>query len=326
MKRMNEMRRVLPGFLVREIECILSSRVGGGSGFSELRLSAEGRCSMVHNGDSLTLMSRLTRYDIEEIFVKASHGSVYAYRETVGEGYIAMDGGIRLGLSGRARYDKGGLVGISDIGSLIFRIPLDFCDFEERIISLTSKQLKKGILIYSPPGVGKTTALRTIARYASKKMRLCIIDERGELATDQAPNAVVLSGYKKAEGIEIATRTHSPELLMIDEIGHRDTEALLVTLGCGVPIIATTHAGSLEELTAKRSIRPLIDSGVFGVFIEISRNNKKYRLKKYTVSDIRKVENSKREGVSESGKAEVFESDLGCEKCKECKSTEPLLL
>ena len=287
--RLNELKRVLPPPLLREIEGILSSRVGGEEGFSELRLLADGRCSMVHGGDSLTLMSRLGRADIEEIFRRASNGSVYAHRETVAQGYLVMEGGIRLGISGRARYDGGELVGISDIRSLVFRIPLSRCDFEERLLSLARKGLKRGILIYSPPGVGKTTALRTLAKEISKSHRLCIVDERGELDTGGDMDAVILSGYKKAAGIEIATRTHSPELLMIDEIGPSDTAPLLMTLKCGVPIIATVHAGSFSELMEKQAIDPLIEAGVFGVFIEISRKNKKYRLKKYTLADRKTV-------------------------------------
>ncbi len=287
MNKMNEFKRILPDRLYREILSVLSSRVGGEGLFTELRLSAEGRCSMVHGGESLSLMCRLGRSDIEEIFSRATHGSVYAHRDTVKDGYAVMDGGIRLGISGRAVYDGGELIGISDVRSLVFRIPLSGCDFEERLLSLAMKNLKRGILIYSPPGVGKTTALRALARHISKNHRLCIIDERGELDTGEATDAVVLSGYKKAVGIEIATRTHSPELLMLDELGPADTDPMLMALKCGVPVIATVHAGSISELMEKRSIAPLIEANVFGVFIEIGKKNKKYKLKKYTLAEIK---------------------------------------
>ncbi|MBQ9732787.1 MAG: Flp pilus assembly complex ATPase component TadA [Clostridia bacterium] len=303
MNKMNEFKRILPDRLWREIVGVLSSRVGGEELFSELRLSAEGRCSMLHGGDSLTLMCRLSRAEIEEILGKATHGSVYAHRDTVKEGYAVMEGGIRLGISGRAVYDGGELIGITDVRSLVFRIPLSACDFEERLLSLAMKNLKKGILIYSPPGLGKTTALRALSGHIAKKHRLCIIDERGELDTGDATDAVILSGYKKAVGIEIATRTHSPELLMLDELGPSDTEPLLMALKCGVPIIATAHAGSFSELLEKRSIAPLIEANVFGAFIEISKKNKKYKLKKYTLADIKR-ENEKRKEKDGSNKIE----------------------
>lgn len=288
MNKMNEIKRVLPDFLYREIESILSSRVGGEGRLGEIRLSREGRCSIVHGGEALFLRVRLTSWDIDEILSKATHGSLYAHRETASEGYITMDCGIRLGISGRARYDEGRLVGVSEVSVLTFRLPISVCDFRQRLVSLVRKNLKKGVLIYSPPGVGKTTALRVLADEISGQHRLCIIDERGELDTENS-SAIILSGYKKALGIEIATRTHSPELLMIDEIGPRDTEPLLGALRCGVPIIATAHAASLSELVKKNSISPLIDAKVFGVFIEISRKNKKYKLKKYTLDDVEKA-------------------------------------
>lgn len=288
MDTMKEIYRILPDNIGREIRSILSSRVGGDGGLGEVRLKRGGTCSIVHYGEELPLISKVGDGELNDIFRRASHGSLYAYRETIAEGYVAVEGGIRLGISGKVAYDGGSPVGFSDIRALTFRVPLDYCDFEERLTSLCLPRLKGGILIYSPPGVGKTTALRALSAVISRKMRLVIVDERGEFETDSAKDAVILSGYKKPLGIEIATRNHSPEILMIDEICYRDVEALLMSLSCGVPIIASTHAATLSELAKKKAIAPLIDASVFSTFIEIRRKGREYSLKKYTLAALNK--------------------------------------
>ncbi|MBO5744770.1 MAG: hypothetical protein J6R60_03180, partial [Clostridia bacterium] len=54
---------------------------------------------------------------------------------------------------------------------------------------------KRGILVYSPPGVGKTTLLRDLARTLTRAphyLRLCLIDPRGELDFPDTANLPLL--------------------------------------------------------------------------------------------------------------------------------------
>jgi stage III sporulation protein AA len=145
------------------------------------------------------------------------------------------------------------------------------------------------MLIYSPPGVGKTTALRALAGVISKEKRLCVIDERGEFSGDELPFASVLSGYGKPLGIEIALRTHSPEIIMVDELGVGEADALSAVLGAGVPLIATAHGGKIEELLSRSATGPLIKSGFFSVFVGISYGAKGYKLKKHKFLEIQEL-------------------------------------
>ena len=83
----------------------------------------------------------------------------------------------------------------------------------------------------------------------------------------------VLSGYPKAEGIAIATRTLSPELIVCDEIGdEREIAALFEVQRCGVPLIASAHAGEIGDIFCRPAIARLAESGAFGFFIGIKRN------------------------------------------------------
>ena len=138
------------------------------------------------------------------------------------------------------------------------------------------------MLIYSPPGVGKTTALRAIAkRLGAKGLRIAVVDERGEFPREDFKRLEVdvLSGYRRPAGIEIATRTLSPELIIIDEIGGDEGEELMGAVRCGIPIIASAHGGELDDLRQRNGLRTLIDGGVFSCFVGIERREGKYELR-----------------------------------------------
>ena len=71
-----------------------------------------------------------------------------------------------------------------------------------------------------------------------------------------------LSGYPKAKGAEIAVRTLSPELLIMDELGKEDREALLSLSSLGVPVIASVHGKTKDEVLSG-ALRPLFLEGIF---------------------------------------------------------------
>ena len=100
-------------------------------------------------------------------------------------------------------------------------------------------------------------------------MRVVIVDERREFFWDMYRDALVdiLPGYKKAKGIEIAERCMSAEVIIVDEIGSREEAEAIESVGFGgVPIIASAHAGSLEQLLSKKHILSLVRSGYFKIF------------------------------------------------------------
>ena len=66
---------------------------------------------------------------------------------------------------------------------------------------------------------------------------------------------------------------------MIDEIGAEDAEGIAAVSRCGIPLIATAHAGSFEEVMSRSSLYTLIGSGAFNLFVGINRDEGgKYRL------------------------------------------------
>jgi stage III sporulation protein AA len=276
----------LPLSMSLEISSILGGREGGEEELGELRIIAGGRCSIVHKRETLFLSYMPTEVEVDEILSKICAGGTYAYRDTIKKGYVAIENGIRVGVSGTARYDEGRLVGVSRVKTLIFRFPIGRCDFSDQLLRIYRRGIGSGMLIYSPPGVGKTTALRSLAEVISNEKRLCIIDERGEFSGERLPFASILSGYDKALGVEIALRTHSPEIIMVDELGADESEALRGVLGAGISIIATAHGGSIEDLLSRSATGDLIRAGFFSVFVGIHRKGDVYKLKRKRFGDI----------------------------------------
>ena len=55
------------------------------------------------------------------------------------------------------------------------------------------------------------------------------------------------------------------------EEGVTEAEAILSAALAGVPIVATTHASTLSEVTARPAVRPLLRAGVFHRLIGLCR-------------------------------------------------------
>lgn len=273
---------VLPDRAEKEIIQLCRLRRGGCSEIREIRLRAFGRASLRLGNELLPLFCSVTAEELSNIASKICGGAVYAHRDKISEGYIPFARGVRVGIVGTARYEGGALVGVDEISSLVFRIPGKRCDIEDELTS-AFHSAKSGMLIYSPPGGGKTTALRSLARtLGSQKnpLRVCVVDEREEFLPEDfwGCEVDILKGYKRQAGLEIATRTMSPDVVMIDEIGCDDARTIKDTVRCGVPVVATAHARTFDELMSKASLKPLFEISAFDVFAGISEQGSSHIL------------------------------------------------
>lgn len=147
-------------------------------------------------------------------------------------------------------------------------------------------------LILSPPGGGKTTLLRDLVRRLSEgtppygPRRVSLIDERGEVAVmvrgqpqmNVGPRTDVLDACPKALGIPIVLRAMNPQIIAVDEITVReDLRAVHLANGCGVRLLATIHAGSVEELKHKPLYAQLLEDRVFRLAVCIRRTGMERR-------------------------------------------------
>ncbi len=269
-------RFALPERVRRDIEEAASKQ----KRVEELRLHCGRRVTLTSSGRNIPTSAVLTRQEIDRTLTRLCDGSVYAFRDTIAEGYIGLRGGVRVGVCGRAAISGGKICGVYDIDTLVLRIPHPSPSLGGEIVELIRKdEFIGGVLIYSPPGVGKTTLLRSLAKLMSSgegAVRVSVIDTRGELGYSLGDPSLcldILSGYPKHIGISIASRTLSPQVIICDEIGTRaEAEAICEAQGCGVPLIATAHASSVRELLGRSGMGLLHKSGCFSNYIGLSRS------------------------------------------------------
>lgn len=274
--------RALPNRLSDEIR-----RTTSPFGIEEVRMRAGRRCSLVVSGKNVMLDTVLDRAELEAVLEGMCQGSLYAFSDTINQGYISLPDGVRVGVCGRAGCDGDRIIGIYEVSSLSVRIPHRSRPCGQEICRLlNSFERTSGVLIYSPPGIGKTTLLRSVAvmlasgswdAYASP-LRTVVIDTRGELAFASEGRDLcldVLSGYPRRRGIEIATRCLNAEVIICDEIGdYEEAMSLVASHNCGVPLIASAHAGSVEQLLSRTGLRLLHEARIFGAYVGIERDGK----------------------------------------------------
>ncbi len=268
---------LLPISIVREIQRIGEARRDYPNGMSEIRVRCSARSSIVLSGENIPLFTRISKEELSEVYDKVLSGSVYAHTKDLKCGFVSIFSGVRVGISASVS-DSGDLP--SEIHGLVFRLPISPSEAADDLYSAW-RETKGGLLIYSLPGEGKTSALRALTAKISLEsgLRVAVIDERREFMPEDYIDATVdiLSGYSKERGLEIALRTLAPEVIVIDEIGSfSEAEALLRVGRGGVPIIASAHAGSFEEVIRKASIDRLANEGYFKMYARLYREKNKF--------------------------------------------------
>jgi stage III sporulation protein SpoIIIAA len=128
----------------------------------------------------------------------------------------------------------------------------------------------KSILFLGPPGVGKTTKLREMARVLADELgkRVIIIDTSNEIAGDGdiphpaigAARRMQVSHPEAQHAVMIeAVENHTPEAIVIDEIGTEAEAAAARTIAeRGVQLIGTAHGNALENLLKNPTLVDLI--------------------------------------------------------------------
>ncbi len=128
----------------------------------------------------------------------------------------------------------------------------------------------QSLLLMGRPGVGKTTALREIARVLADELeqRVVVIDTSNEIAGDgdiphpaigRARRMQVARPELQHQVMIEAVENHMPEVIVIDEIGTElEAQAARTIAERGVMLVATAHGNALANLIKNPTLADLV--------------------------------------------------------------------
>ncbi len=208
-----------------------------------------------------------SRRQVEECFLSFCGRSVYAHQWELGQGYVAVPGGIRVGVAGTAVLRDGAVYAVQQVTALCVRLPRRVAGCARPLAArLLEGDTPANTLLVGPPACGKTTLLRDLAaQLAARHHRVAVVDERGELSLDDALRGCdVLRGYPKAVGVRQAVRCLAPDFILLDELGDgAEVQAVADCAHAGVAVVATLHGYTPSQMEHQPFVQDLLRRRVF---------------------------------------------------------------
>lgn len=261
----------------------------------EIKLRAKQPLLLVYRGQEMIIGRvrgkpyMVTKEDIREMLDYISNYSLYAYEQEMRQGFITIEGGHRVGMTGQAIMEDGKVKNLKHISSINVRMSHEIIGSADRVFPyITCHKQLYHTLIISPPRCGKTTLLRDMIRQISdgnayiKGKSVGVVDERSEIGgcyMGVAQNHLgmrtdILDCCPKAEGMIMLIRSMGPEVIAVDEIGAaEDVHAIEYAMHCGCKMVATVHGSSMEELQRKPVFAQMIREKRFERYILLGNKN-----------------------------------------------------
>lgn len=223
--------------------------------------------------------------EFECVTERLCNNSFHTNMDSMVRGYITVNNGSRVGVAGKAVYKDKKISAVKNISSLCLRISHDYKNCSREILNLLYSDKPVSIIVAGEPRSGKTTFLRDMGRLLSSGFNgkyLCVsfVDERGELSSGNCGiNADSIVGYEKSKGIEIATRTLAPQLIICDEIGNKqELEAIKYGFSTGVNFAVSVHMKSIAQIQKNKIVRELIKTQEFDYIVLLKSYTNDYEI------------------------------------------------
>lgn len=262
----------------------------------EIRLRAGRPMFLIYDGGECFLRTRgrepylVTREDLKETLEYVSGYSLYAYEDELRQGYMSVQGGHRVGVTGKVILDGDRIRGMKYISCINLRLAHEIRGCADPVMEHIRKEnWTAHTLLISPPRCGKTTLLRDMIRQLSNGygkvpgVTVGVVDERSELAgcyqgmpqNDLGIRTDVLDGCPKAHGMQMLIRSMSPSVVAVDELGREeDFKAVESVIYSGCKLIATAHGESLEEIFSTSFFGRLRKMKVFERYILLGKEQR----------------------------------------------------
>lgn len=221
----------------------------------------------------------LSELDLRRVLERATGASLHTAAAALRRGYICSRG-LRIGVCGNAVIRGGEMEGFRNFSSLSIRIPHELHGICAEAAEKLGGKRVGGCLIIGAPGSGKTTALRDVIRLLSERgFRVGVADERGEISGDGefalGPCSDIMTGLAKADAAMLLLRGMNPDFIAMDEITRQaDAAAIREVCCCGVELLATAHARSVDELRHRLIFTRILETGAFRYVLTVSGTGK----------------------------------------------------
>lgn len=229
--------------------------------------------------------------DVKRILENFSNNSIYSVQDEINSGFITIQGGHRIGITGTCVFENEKIKNIKYISSLNIRIAREVKECSSEVLDIIMQNQKfENTLILSPPGCGKTTLIRDMIRQLSngdnmkEAYQIGLIDERAEIAAmykgvpqnEIGKRTDVMNHCKKEIGMKMLIRSMGPQIIATDEIGgNKEEEAIFEAVYSGVKLLLTAHGEELKDVS-----KNMLESQIFKNIVILKNETKPGELAK----------------------------------------------